>query len=235
MNIVSFSLYGDDPKFVIGAIENAKDVQNFSDEWVAYFYCGQEVSLETRGLLEGFGAKVIVADSGWHVNGMFWRFYPFGNEVFKRVIIRDVDSRISHREFVAIQEWADSGKLGHIMRDHPFHATEILGGMWGARFELKNFMSAIDVESYYTASKGQDQNFLRDKVYPILAEDSLIHDSFYRHESHAKPFQLSRLNGEYIGEVIEADGTYNQSLRNRALFFEKHRFIWSARRALSSF
>ena len=235
MNIISFSLYGSDQKYIVGAIENAKLLQKFSAEWTAFFYCGQEISNITLKQLESLGSKVIVADAGWHENGMFWRFYPFGNEKFTRMIVRDVDSRISIRELDAVQEWVESGKLGHIMRDHPFHATEILGGMWGARYELGKHLDHIDSEKSYSKEKGQDQYFLRDRIYPTLVGDSLIHDSFFKHEKNSKKFRILRKGNEYVGEVVQADGSVDNELREKVRFFEKHQYIWKAKRALSSF
>ena len=235
MNIASFSLYGYDKKFMVGAVENAKAIKNLPGDWTGYFYCGAEITEGVKVALQDLGSKVIEADSGWHPNGMFWRFYPFGNEKFARVIVRDVDSRISEREVAAIQEWVSSGKLAHIMRDHPYHATEILGGMWGARSELSTLMQPVNSELSYSHNKGQDQFFLRDKIYPLVAEDALIHDSFFNHESEARPFPKGRISNEYVGEVIEADGSFNQSQRNKVAFYEKHRLIWNLRRSLISF
>ena len=33
----------------------------------------------------------------------------------------------------AVEEWLNSNKKFHIMRDHPDHGTEILGGTWGCK------------------------------------------------------------------------------------------------------
>ena len=32
-----------------------------------------------------------------------------------------------------MSEWVDSGKLVHVMRDHPYHTEPIMGGMWGCK------------------------------------------------------------------------------------------------------
>ena len=36
----------------------------------------------------------------------------------------------------AVNEWLDSGKLAHVMKDHPFHGDLILAGMWGLRLDI---------------------------------------------------------------------------------------------------
>lgn len=37
---------------------------------------------------------------------------------------------------MAVDEWLESGKMFHVMRDHPGHNMHILCGMWGARWDL---------------------------------------------------------------------------------------------------
>ena len=48
-------------------------------------------------------------------------------------VSRDLDSRLNERELAAVQEWLDSSKEFHFMRDHPQHGTTILGGVWGCK------------------------------------------------------------------------------------------------------
>ena len=48
-------------------------------------------------------------------------------------VSRDLDSRSNERELAAVQEWLDSSKEFHFMRDHPQHKTTILGGLWGCK------------------------------------------------------------------------------------------------------
>ena len=67
-----------------------------------------------------------------------WRFDPLFEEDVEIVIVRDVDSQISMREKVAVDEWLKSGKKFHIMRDHKYHGRKylpgrILSGMFGVR------------------------------------------------------------------------------------------------------
>ena len=42
---------------------------------------------------------------------------------------------INDRERDSVDVWLKSGKVGHIMRDHPLQKVEILAGMWGFRFD----------------------------------------------------------------------------------------------------
>tara|TARA_Y100000310_G_C20646448_1_gene796910 strand:+ start:283 stop:1170 length:888 start_codon:yes stop_codon:yes gene_type:complete len=133
-NIVSFSLWGDNPFYGIGAIRNAETAQKYYKGWISRFYLGTDVPLETKETLESIpNTEVVVIDdepNNW--NGMFWRFYPLSEPDVKLVIFRDTDCRLSMREAAAVIEWEISDKTLHIMRDHPMHTEPIMGGMWGA-------------------------------------------------------------------------------------------------------
>ena len=69
------------------------------------------------------------------VFGMLWRFLPVLDPSVDVMVSRDLDSRLTTREQAAVQEWINTGLAFHVMRDNPFHGTEILGGMWGARLD----------------------------------------------------------------------------------------------------
>ena len=87
------------------------------------------------------------------VFGMTWRFLPLADPGVDMVMSRDLDSRqnfrnlgifqdslllnrFSKREVAAVSEWIDANLTFHVMRDHPLHEVEIMGGMWGARLDI---------------------------------------------------------------------------------------------------
>jgi hypothetical protein len=92
------------------------------------------------------------------------------------VISRDTDSRLSEREYKCVNEWIESGKKFSIIRDHYSHYQwPILAGMWGMRGKLDDnilvLMEQYGKQHFYTS----DQIFLRDVIWPIAENDSLIH------------------------------------------------------------
>ena len=97
------------------------------------------------------------------------------------MISRDTDSRIGLREYYAVNEWLESDKNFHIMRDHQYHGTEILGGMWGSRNGLLlGLVEKIkEYKDIYNHAYQIDQNFLREVVYPHVKDDSMVHDEFF--------------------------------------------------------
>ncbi len=203
MKIISFSLWGDDPKYTMGAVKNVQIAKDMFPDWVCRFYIGPDVPEYIIKTLCDLDAEcLIMSESGW--NGMFWRF--FAADSHDVVISRDTDSRLGEREKAAIDDWLKSDKDFHIIRDHPYHATEILGGMWGARNGIlkgiKEMIYEYDKKAF--DDKYQvDQNFLREVIYPVVKEEALVHDEFFE----KKPFPSNspaRTNMNFVGQV------YNQ-------------------------
>jgi hypothetical protein len=89
------------------------------------------------------------------------------------------------------------------MRDHPHHNREILGGMWGVRNGLlKNIKELIN--DYTKGDFWQvDQNFLREKIYPLVINNSFTHDSYLNYNTNSKPFPSKRINREFVGDVFD--------------------------------
>jgi hypothetical protein len=202
--IISFSLWGDNPKYTIGAIENAEQSKTIYPDWICRFYCGKSVPLDIIEKLKSYNnVEVIEMDEDGDWNGMFWRFYAC--EDSDVMISRDTDSRLSVREKLAVDEWLESDKDFHIMRDHPYHNVLILGGMWGVRNGiLKNIISIIN--QYNKGNFWQvDQNFLREKIYPIIKDNSFIHDEFMKFENWSKLFPSERKNKEFVGDVFDSN------------------------------
>ena len=115
--------------------------------------------------------------SFWH--GLFWRFYPAGDNSIERFISRDLDSRLNVREKAAIDEWIASGKPVHVMRDHKHHGYAMPGGMWGC---IGGYIPDIErlVQDWSDVNaKGCDQRFLARVVWPRVKDNSIAHDEFF--------------------------------------------------------
>jgi hypothetical protein len=204
--IISFSLWGDNPKYTIGAIENAKLVNEIYKGWIGRFYCGKSVPENIINSLKNTpNTEVIIMDEDGDWTGMFWRFLACKDGDV--MISRDTDSRLSLREKLAVDEWLKSDKDFHIMRDHPYHTTEILGGMWGCRNGILNDIES-EIIKYNKGNFWQvDQNFLKEKIYPKILKNSLTHDSFFKIEVNTKPFPSERVNKEFVGDVFDEKNT----------------------------
>ena len=173
--IISFSLWGEDEKYTIGALRNVQIARKLFPDWICRFYLGTSVPEYIKESLKNSkNTEVIEMKEAGDWSGMFWRFLPCSEEDVEVMISRDTDSRLGKREKCAIDEWMESDKNFHIMRDHPWHGTEILGGMWGAKRGVLNQMKTL-MEDYEKGDFWQvDQNFLKEKVYSLVVNDSPV-------------------------------------------------------------
>lgn len=113
--------------------------------------------------------------------------------------IRDSDSRPSEREKAAIEEWLESGKDFHIMRDSPFHRPVVMGpilaGMWGGRHRAIPNMETL-LREYYSIPRpmqyAQDQTFLWETLMPRAFNRTWQHDSYSCGETGGIAFPMTR-------------------------------------------
>lgn len=178
--IISFSVWGNNKRYLNGSIENIALAKEIYPGWVCRFYCDSEVDSSFISKIKDLGSQVVImktANSNWE--GLFWRFLPASEDDVDVFISRDIDSRLNEREQAAVAEWLESDKLIHCMRDHIEHNVPILGGMWGCRKgALKKLRSKIDEWGKYDY-KGSDQDFLRLNVWEPHKEHILAHDKYY--------------------------------------------------------
>jgi len=135
MRIVSYSLWGEDPKYYVGAVRNMVQHMNGAyRDWVFRFYCDSLVPKAIVNTLRAFGAEVVVVDVVGDWKFAVQRFLAIDDPNVDCCIFRDCDSRFSTREIAAVEEWIYSNKKLHVMRDHPYHGNfPILAGMWGIK------------------------------------------------------------------------------------------------------
>jgi len=196
--IISYSLWGDNPMYTIGAIRNAELTPIVYPGWISRFYCGESVPTDIIKTLKSLPyTEVVMMDVEGDWTGMFWRFYPASEDDVDVMISRDCDSRLNNRERDAVNEWLSSDKGFHIMRDHPWHNTAILGGMWGSKKGVVNNMKEL-IGDYIKGNFWQvDQNFLREKIFPLIVNNNMTHDEFFG----GKPFPTIREHKQFVGQI----------------------------------
>jgi hypothetical protein len=220
--IISFSIYGKNPKYGIGALENAKLSKIIYPEWKARFYIADDVSKDLVNKIMDLNCEVIIKPRmEGHLN-MFDRFEPLKDLAIERFIVRDSDSRLSIKEAAAVKEWIESGKEFHIMRDHPQHGAYICGGLWGATsefikkiapiydLELEKFKSDLTFNQLYHPHRGKwfncDQPFLWKFIWPKIINSHLAHIkdlSNLRFTGNEKLFPIENPDGSFIGQIVE--------------------------------
>ena len=224
VRVISFCLWGSIPRYTLGAIRNAELAQQLYPGWICRFHVGTSVP---RSIVEGLRAQpntdVREREEPGDYTSMFWRFLPAHEEDVEILLSRDTDSRLLPRERAAVDEWLESNKSFHIMRDHPWHGTPILGGMWGARRAASRIIAPL-IDRWDKQDQVQtDQEFLRDWIFPQIERDSLVHDEF----RHGVPFPKPRADGEFVGAACDEHGAQDPE-QTRALLEALSTQSWPA-------
>lgn len=181
-NIISFSLWGDNPTYVHGAIANARIAQHIYYGWTTRFYCDSSVPPDAIQELQRAGAQIVLVQDPWldRIRPM-WRFLVSDDPNVDWFVCRDADSRLNCQELIAVEEWLRSGKPFHVMRDHIYHMELILAGMWGgAARVLPNLRAWLMGSQEYFDNRFADQAFLMYEVWPLVRDHICAHDTYYR-------------------------------------------------------
>lgn len=205
MNYLSFSLWGDKPIYNVGAIKNAELWKTIYPDWQMVVYYDNTVPIATIEKLNSLNVLTIDVTEK-NLYGMFWRFFAVDLTDSEYCIFRDTDSRVTVREKMAVDEWINSGKSIHVMRDHPAHGIPygsdrlgILGGMWGIKSKIVPLTEMIQrFSNGKNLTYGSDQTFLK-TIYSIFENDRMTHDEFYE----KKPFPIKREYGRFVGDRID--------------------------------
>lgn len=224
--VITFSLWGNNPTYNIGSIKNAILAKEFYPDFECWFYIHEEtVPFETIENLSKLDNTKIILKNGDLNNckPMMWRFEAIDEPDVEIMMSRDTDTRILLREKLAVDEWLNSDKLFHIMRDHPYHLEVIMGGMFGIKKNkiIENWKDKMNTYNQNSTLYGYDQYFLRDYVYPYIKDNVIIHATFSRFEGDkCLNFPIDYDNdynfvGQYVYENENRNNDHTQHLKNQ--------------------
>jgi hypothetical protein len=215
MKVVSFSLWGSDPKYTVGAVRNAQQYAKLFPEWKVAIWHDKTVPASILSDLRASGAMVYDTSNKTWCPPSMWRFLVIDQPDMERFISRDCDSRPSQREFDAVESWENGFKPFHVIRDHPWHRLwPVQAGMFGMK---KGFIEDIEflIRSYKSQNTGygHDQNFLRDVIWPKAKNASLQHD--YLNDGGCFTRLPPRTDKHFIGERYDENDVPNATDRAR--------------------
>lgn len=208
--VISFSLYGNDPKYNIGIIKNSELYPKFFPDWEMWVYHNDSVPKQTLNILKMNNVNLIDMKVDEGPKNALWRFIPAQDETIDYFISRDCDSRLFERDVIAVNDWIESGKPFHIIREHPWgHSWVINAGMWGC---VGGFIENIQqsMKEYFQISKWSnvrevDQWFLKECIYPVVKDYAFITDEFVNFEGKSVPINRDRILDDFafIGEPFD--------------------------------
>lgn len=203
MNIISYSLFGNNPRYTINALVNADLCAFYYPNWICRIYHDNTVPNNILQNLKNKNNVELVVTSGVGHYRRMWRYYAYDDcDVF---ISRDIDSHITEREKIAVDEWLSSDKSLHIMRDHPHHKNKIQAGMFGLKQNIKLKSLKNKCLQYASSVKNHlsmDEKFL-DDVYPLFENDMIVHDDNNHHKDKTnnwpKGIDYTDKDGQFVG------------------------------------
>ena len=215
------SLYGDSPRYTIGALRNVQRVPVVFPGWKLRFYYRdgdvlphllvklRELGADLRDVSEVPGASALAP--------MLWRMTALDDPSVDVLLSRDADSRLTDRDAAAVDAWlsARGRPAFHCIRDHPSHAEfPVNGGLWGARrhrlLDLVGGQPLTPLLGIYGDKYVEDMRFLDNYIWTPLSTRS--QHEIYCHDSvscsrwpGAYPFTIPRRwPGEHVGQVFDA-------------------------------
>ena len=207
---VVFQIWGNDPLFLIGLIENVKLSPQIYPKWKIRIYYN-DVPDHWLLRIKKYPVELIKETFNKKIKFQIWRILPLFDKKVDIFICRDADSRINYREKAAVDNWLESEKPLHIMRDHPRgHKSIILAGMCG--FNNRVIRKTIKLKDSDLIHKlklndrDTDQEFLRKFIFPFFAHNHIAHDKYnhfnYGCEGDFPPVDpTKRKICNFVGEV----------------------------------
>jgi len=95
----------------------------------------------------------------------------------------------------------DSKYDTHIIRDHPYHVSPIMGGLLGVRGEARKLLAKLSkqrMQSHRLTEYGDDQIFLSQDLYTRVRKTAMVHTNSVRiFPEYTRPL-LADVQGEHF-------------------------------------
>jgi GR25 family glycosyltransferase involved in LPS biosynthesis len=182
-DVISFSLWGPNPRYLRGALRNLLLIPELLPGWKPRIYLDSSVPRLFVERVQELGAEIVVQPTTNSIlQRLSWRFLVASDPGVSRFLVRDCDSVISLREVLAVRDWIASDCCFHVMRDWWSHTDLVLAGLWGGVAGwLPDMRSLIDnYQCSALTTPNIDQWFLRDRIWPLIRASVLVHDRCFR-------------------------------------------------------
>ncbi len=203
-HVISFALFGPDPKYRRGVMQNIRAMADCYPGWEAVVYCDRANHDALAQETSGGGVEVVLQQEHSHgVEGMSWRLLATLRPGVRAVLFRDADSLFTAREVATVGEWLRSRYDTHIIRDHPYHQSPVMGGTLGVKGEAVSMLAAMvrdRLHSHRRSEYGDDQVFLSTVFYPKARRNALVHTDCVRYfPERTQPMPPDRPGEGFVG------------------------------------
>jgi hypothetical protein len=201
--IIAFSLWGNNPRYLRGALHNQLVAARLYPGFTCRFYVDSSVPADLLAALELNGAELVHDEAEpTQRRRLTRRFHVADDPAVAVHLVRDCDSVLNPREAGAVTQWLESGKPIHVMRDWWTHTDPMLAGMWGGLGgvlpPLEPLLAAYNPRVMETAN--WDQWFLRDRIWALVRPVAMVHDRLFGSEG-SQPFPGPQPTGNvHVGQ-----------------------------------
>ncbi|ODS24458.1 hypothetical protein AB835_03745 [Candidatus Endobugula sertula] len=181
--VISFSLWGNHQRYIFGALRNLLLAPDLYPDWEIWIYLDNSVPEPFIDIFKHLGATILLqTNPKTEREKLCWRFKVANHPDIGYFMVRDIDSVFSLREVNAVQQWLDSDKWFHIIRDYWTHTDLILAGLWGGvAGVLPNLQQLLTkYQPDIVDTPNIDQWFLRDCIWRYVKTSCMIHDRCFR-------------------------------------------------------
>lgn len=219
MKVFSFSIYGDDKKYLLGLLKNIEIIREHYPDFHIFIYADKNLNEEYKKKYQSYDNVKYMEFERENHSLMCNRFFAIDDDEVEIAFIRDADSRIHERDRWCINEFLKSDKLFHIIRDNHWHKLEITGGLWGIKKgclieKISELLIEYFQENKYVPNYDNDQQFLRNKLYSSIRDKCLIHSNISGLlNEKTKKIKVKLENNNFCGNVVlfnSNDQEYNQ-------------------------
>ena len=164
----SFCIYGSEKNYYHGLLENIDIIKAEFTNYSIYIYKG--VCDPSWVFPDDPYVKIIETGKEGAIN-MLHRYIPVLTQPVG--FTRDADSRITKRDLWCINQFLNSDKKYHVIRDHFYHRSKILGGLFGWKQAVNFTLTGLDKSVCY----GYDESYINEALYPLIKNDILVHSN----------------------------------------------------------
>lgn len=246
--IISYCLYGKNPFYTYGMIENVIACKKLYPDFkcrVYYRSCVPEKIINTLKTFDN--CELYFIDDTHEYGGMLDRSRPFFDDDVEIFLSRDADSRLTAREVEIYNKWNKSNTAFMTLYEAGGRGEIVIdGGMFACNNKLLGKHNQHKIKEHFNTYikkykwKSRDRPFLNNYIFPLIRNNISAYANFKvfakYHEKVTAPY-LKKLgiNVEQINTVNKLIankyliGAYNNDIDNACKMFNEEKFYVAKR------
>lgn len=179
----SFCIYGTKLIYYEGMIKNLELISKITPLPNVLIGYSDDILEQYKSKYESYDfVKMILIDKEFCESIMCSRLFQIDTIIEPAyVFCRDADSRVSERDVWCMQQFINTGRKVHIIRDHFYHKQKLQGGTCGFFLDVPSTFTKMFRETKLAngfdnlnKSYGLDEYFLSNKMYKLFNKDEMF-------------------------------------------------------------